>query len=73
MPVLQRPEPTPALKGCTPLRPDYASDLRDEALQAHNATGLLVNQNVSFILSQVLKRVSPECHPINCRWCEPLL
>ncbi|GAB4816408.1 hypothetical protein N2152v2_003454 [Parachlorella kessleri] len=49
----KRPEQSvPDLKGCTPLRPAYAPDLRDEAMQAHNASDLLVTQNVSFILSQ---------------------
>ncbi|GAB4816399.1 hypothetical protein N2152v2_003445 [Parachlorella kessleri] len=45
-------QPTPDLRGCTPLRPTYAPDLRDEALQAHNAMALLVNHSLAFTFEQ---------------------
>lgn len=45
------PQPSPVPHACTPARPGYAADLRDEALQAAGASGALVRQPVSFTSS----------------------
>ena len=45
------PQPGPTLQACTPARPGYAADLRDEALQAAGASGALLQQPVTFTSS----------------------
>lgn len=40
--------PSPEQRACTPLRPSYAPDLRDDSLLTHNATDKLVYQNMAF-------------------------
>lgn len=52
-PALQAPaDVRPQEQGCTPLRPSYAPDLRDEALLAANATAFLTSSLVNFTFTE---------------------
>ena len=42
------PQPTPALRACTPARAGYGADLQDASLKAAGAEGKLLKERLTF-------------------------
>lgn len=68
------PDPDVMQRACTPLRPGYAPDLRDAALAEHDATELVITQEMGFtfpgsvsgVLLRLLQRMCVTLAPAVC-------